>query len=105
MDLRGKVVSEEYERTYSKLHEKSRSLNLNFPDIHRWFVEEWVGVMQKRHDDEAVKSGYQRLRAFERDILDAVERATTQIAGGVRLFRYANTQGVPRPKGVGTSTS
>lgn len=87
MDIRAKLVSEEYAGAYDRLHKTGRGLNLNFPDIHRWFVAEWAGVMQKRHDDEAVKSGYERLRTFERELTDAVEKAAATTAGGLRLFR------------------
>ena len=87
LDVRGKLISEEYEASYNRLHKESRGLNLNFPDIHRWYVAEWCEVMKQRDNDEAIKAGYERLRAFEREITDGIENAKRQTAGGLSLFR------------------
>jgi hypothetical protein len=87
LDVRGKLISEEYERSYSLLHKESRGLNLNFPDIHRWYVAEWCEAMKQRDNDAAIKAAYERLRAFEREIIDGIEDAKRQTAGGLSLFR------------------
>lgn len=87
LDMRGKLISEEYEASYNRLRKESCGLNLNFPEIHQWYVTEWCEVMKQRDNSDAIKAGYERLRAFEREITDGIENAKRQTAGGLSLFR------------------
>lgn len=87
LDMPGKLISETYEASYNRLHSDCGSLNLNFPDICRWYLEEWCGAMKQRHNDEAVKKAYERLRQFEREIIDSVRDITQKAVDGIILFR------------------
>jgi hypothetical protein len=87
MDIRAKLVSEEYDASYKKLRKEAGNLNLNYPDIHRLYVSEWKSVMEERHDDKAIADGYARLRAFEKEFTDAIERSQSAQVAGVSLFR------------------
>ena len=40
-----------------------------------------------RENDDAIKAGYERLRAFEREFTEGIENAKRQTAGGLSLFR------------------
>lgn len=71
MDLRGKRISDEYQRQYNKLANGASCANRNFADLHRWFIGKWVKCMERRNNDDAVKAAYKELNKFVRRILRA----------------------------------
>lgn len=87
LTMRGKIISAEYERVYKDLHAKGGRLNLNYPDILNWLVDDWVKTMSKQDDDDAVKAGYERLEAFHHAVLNGIDAAQSMTVQDIRLFR------------------
>lgn len=88
MTKRIKVISEEFERSYSKLHDNSGTLNLNFPDFNRWYIEKWVETCKDSENDEYVGKKYDELYKFERTVLDQIKTLQNDLeVEGIPFFR------------------
>lgn len=87
MTKRIKVISEEFERSYQKLHDNSGRLNLNFPDFNRWYIETWAKTCKKSTDDNFVELSYKKLYEFEKAVLDEIKNLGNIRIGDVFLFR------------------
>lgn len=69
LSMEVKRISGEYEHWSSKLHREG-SAGLNYPDIHRWLVEQWVACCHHLDDREYVVSSYEELRRFCQELLE-----------------------------------
>ena len=68
LDLQGEIISEYFESKYKTLKRLQGSQALNFPGIHKWFVQEWVRQMSKRNLDNFDNSWPNNLLDFVRKI-------------------------------------
>lgn len=89
LSLEAKVWSESVEYWEDEIRRKEGGRNLNWPDLHRKFVELWeegcaglgtekAGTMQAHHN---------KVRDFARGVLDQLETSRSLQADGVPIFR------------------
>ena len=87
LELRIKVISEEYDFYSHKLHSEGLP-GLNYPDFHRWLVSHWVGTCSGTvTNDFYVSKRYKELHNFCMQILDASSNFKFKEIDGVRLGR------------------
>jgi len=67
LTLRNKNISDEYEHQSNRIHREGVS-SLNYPDIHRWLVDEWRKCIDV--PDSEVRSYYDRLKKFTEDCVN-----------------------------------
>lgn len=79
-------ISTSYEWDYRALQWEADSINLNWPDIRRWFESEWADACRNKDDEEYVKTALQRKSKFVRDIRDGIRDLRTREVGGIRAF-------------------
>lgn len=88
LDMSAKLVSEGYAAAYARIREKAGALNLNYPDLHWWFVDAWCIAMGGRNVADSLKASYARLHEFEHKVIAACEAARRHaVVDGVSLFR------------------
>lgn len=87
LEISIKRISNEYEHWEKKVRENEGRLHLNWPDLHRWFVDHWAGTCLVRDDDEKVKERYVRLREFCHAVIDKCLQEKTVEVDGIALFR------------------
>lgn len=87
LTLRNKNISDSFQYYHDKLHKETHHLNLNFPEFHRYTVDQWQKAINETDDDKC----QQIIRSFG-DWIDAVINTTTNSleaieVGGISLFR------------------
>lgn len=87
LDLNIKLISNEYEHIKDKLYKDTQRVNINWPDISRWFVSHWAETCQKPTNREWIQKRYQQLYKFADGIREKVEDARQGEVSGVSIFR------------------
>ena len=84
LDLIGKGVSDNYESISSQLQRDYR--NLNFPDIHRWMVEQWVLAMNVINEEDKLKERLDYLCQFRQTVAQKYRDISLEEFDGLRFF-------------------
>lgn len=88
-----KNISDNYSDFYTELH-KSDFNGMNWPDIHRWFVEHWAETckVEKFKDVDAEKDFYRKRYSEVRDFVNQFRENYSEMKrktiGGVNLLRH-----------------
>jgi hypothetical protein len=85
LDLRVKLISENFENTSKKIHELHCN-SLNYPDIHRYLVDLWAKTCENRKNDKYIEKAYKELLDFYNTIVDSIDSQKKIIYSGVKLF-------------------
>lgn len=85
--LQNKIISEEYEHWEDKLRQHPGDRHLNWPDIHSWFEEHWMGTMYQAGNSEFVQKRFKALRKFCADTIEKLEDFQENSIDGVRILR------------------
>ena len=88
-----KLISETYKRQYERLKDECRFANLNWPDIHRWFVQHWATTCREKpvpgtagtYQDAYFIHRYEELYAFVDQVILACEPLKLARVKGIRL--------------------
>jgi hypothetical protein len=86
IDLSIKVISEGVEGYSKRLHQ-IRSINLNYPDLHRELVRRWIEIIDHKNNKDAVKTLWNKLDEFVRKIEQRSEDLKYEEIDGVKLIR------------------
>ena len=85
LTLENTTLSDYYVGHYDHLHRTYRQLN--FPDIHRWFVQHWISAMAFSFNFKHVNKKRGELRQFVEDIEKHMKKYPTLEVDGVRIIR------------------
>ena len=86
LTLSNKIISDQFDDLYQKLHKNYR--NLNWPDIRRWMANKWAEAcavsenekeMRRRFSDEA--------NDYVNEIISEAENLSFKTVGGMKPFR------------------
>lgn len=86
-NLKGKLISEEFEQAYKDIHDAGVYMNLNFPDISNMISSKWVQAMRQQDNSEYVMGVYNDLKSFVLGFKDSIRVAKSMTVQGVKLFR------------------
>ena len=85
LTLANKTISDYHAYHYDYLQRKYQQLN--FPDIHRWFIRNWVNTMAFPSGAKHVEMKNKELRQFVEDIEEHMKKYPTLEVDGVRIIR------------------
>lgn len=86
LSLKGKVISEEIQAEYKRIYNAQGSMNLNIPDINRWFNSVWVTCMENLDDDKYIEQQKEAINKFVAEALDQIAQIKKTSVLGVKLF-------------------
>lgn len=82
-----KVISESYKHYYDELHKYDFN-GLNWPDIHRWFVNHWVETCKNKNGDkDYFRKRWDEVRDFVNGFRDNYKDMKVKTVGGVSILR------------------
>ncbi len=84
LTLRARAISNYFEHYEDALRDKTRNVNINWPDIHRYYVEVWRAAMRAPNNENLIKL-QDKVRDFNAEVQLQLENVKT--VDGVRLFR------------------
>lgn len=88
MTLAGKSVTDWFDFYYHELHREDRGGKLNWPDLSRYIVDLWVGVMQVLEDEDKKKVLLDKSSSFFREVKEELAKLRDRkTADGLKLFR------------------
>jgi hypothetical protein len=79
-------ISTSFEWDNWSLHRESEGFNLNWPDIHRWFVDKWAEACRAKNDGVAVERILNEKQKFVREIRDGMRDMRLRTVGGIQAF-------------------
>ena len=85
LDMKIKLYSDSVRYWSNQIH-STNNLNLNYPDINRYFIDLWVDLCENKDDDEIVKELYDKLEGFTRKIMNKSKDLKSEMVNGVHLF-------------------
>lgn len=85
LEIKVKLISENFSCISDRLH-KLRA-NLNYPDINRYLIQQWVEACENRDNTEKIEKIYNTVNLFEEKIRDVVSEATDVRVHGVSIYR------------------
>lgn len=86
VNLRIKRISDEFAMYSNKIHKLNYN-TLNYPDIHRYLVREWVKTCEHKDKDEYIKNMFDKLNKFYNTIREEIAKQSEATFEGVRLFK------------------
>lgn len=85
LDLGIKNIADTVKWYSDKLH-AFKNVKLNYPDIHRYLVSQWVKACLNKDDNVAVENIYQELNDFWREIEDRGLNVKATTVQGISVF-------------------
>jgi len=85
LEMKYKQISENVDYWKKKIQELNNN-SLNYPDIHRAFIEKWCEMCDNADDHDKLRILYDKLAEFSRTIISKVQDSRTEIVDGVRIF-------------------
>lgn len=70
-----------------EVRQAAGSMNLNWPDLHRAFVQMWIDGAEHFANRDAMQAKYDKVTTFGNEIRESIKSARHAEVGGVRLMR------------------
>jgi hypothetical protein len=88
LTARNKIISEEFDGIYSKIHELDNKyrININFPVIIDYLITEWVKVMANADDDESIRRGYDKIQKMLETLETKMEEISDYAIDGCKMI-------------------
>lgn len=93
LTLKGKVIAGSFDYYYRSIQDSEKGMNLNWPDIHRYFETSWCRCMlclqieDEKEREIAIKEEFEKIKEFVKETKEKIEKVREIRVGGIPLMR------------------
>jgi hypothetical protein len=87
VEMEVKKISDEVSNWYKDVRKAAGISNINYPQIHRKFVDLWRNICENRNNDKLYEKYWDELCTFGNDLLRKLRDMGLEEVDGIRILR------------------